>query len=202
MKVRLLCDELPKILLRRRRRDRAFRTQRQPGKALTAKAHLPKHPGYSPPILQFCGSAVRKHRDCRFQTFTSGAAPHTFPPHPVCLGSRTLPAIPPPLFLQCPGVPPISWKTWRCVVQVYVDAVVPGATPDTKKALLLNALVVEELQAYYKAADVETLLDGVQASGDGATSDAYPQAFAVLDAYFAPPIDDFCVLARFRWRVQ
>ncbi|KAH8019544.1 hypothetical protein HPB51_019971 [Rhipicephalus microplus] len=44
MEVRLLCNELPKILLRRRRRDGAIRTQRQPGKALTAKPHLPKPP--------------------------------------------------------------------------------------------------------------------------------------------------------------
>ncbi|KAH8024925.1 hypothetical protein HPB51_002339 [Rhipicephalus microplus] len=42
MEVRLLWDELPKILLLRRRRNGAFRTQRQPGKALTAKLHLPK----------------------------------------------------------------------------------------------------------------------------------------------------------------
>ncbi|KAH8027118.1 hypothetical protein HPB51_002272 [Rhipicephalus microplus] len=42
MEVRLMCDELPKILRRRRRRDGACRTQRQPGKALTAKPHLPK----------------------------------------------------------------------------------------------------------------------------------------------------------------
>ncbi|KAH8031494.1 hypothetical protein HPB51_017767 [Rhipicephalus microplus] len=42
MEVRLLCDELPKILRRRRRRDGAFRTQRQPGKALMVKPYLPK----------------------------------------------------------------------------------------------------------------------------------------------------------------
>ncbi|KAH8028551.1 hypothetical protein HPB51_017677 [Rhipicephalus microplus] len=111
-------------------------------------------------------------------------------------------AIPPPTFLQCPGVPPIPWKTWRHVVQVYVDAVAPDVTPDTKKALLLNALRVEELQAYYKAADEQVLLDGVQASGNGATCDTYQQALAVLDAYFAPPEDPFCVRARFRRRVQ
>ncbi|KAH8026306.1 hypothetical protein HPB51_019456 [Rhipicephalus microplus] len=59
MAVRLLCDKLPKILRRRSRRDEAFRTQRQPRKALTAKPHLPEvvakrlldflvsHPNYS-----------------------------------------------------------------------------------------------------------------------------------------------------------
>ncbi|KAL1474242.1 hypothetical protein MTO96_038134, partial [Rhipicephalus appendiculatus] len=52
------------------------------------------------------------------------------------------------------------------------------------------------------AADEQTLLDGVQASGDGATCDAYQQALAVLDAYFAPPEDAVCVRARFRRRIQ
>ncbi|KAH8020332.1 hypothetical protein HPB51_000780 [Rhipicephalus microplus] len=101
------------------------------------------------------------------------------------------PAIPPPPFLQCPGMPSIPWKTWRCVLQVYVDAAAPDATPNTKKALLLNALGVEGMQAYYKAADEQTLPEGVQASGDGATCDAYQQALAILNAYFAPPEDAF-----------
>ncbi|KAL1443918.1 hypothetical protein MTO96_045755 [Rhipicephalus appendiculatus] len=112
------------------------------------------------------------------------------------------PAIPPPPFLQCPGVPPVPWKTWRRVLQVYVDAAAPDATPDRKKALLLNALGVEGFHAYYKAADEQTLLDGVQASGDGATCDAYQQALAILDAYFAPPEDAVCVRARFHRRIQ
>ncbi|KAH8041420.1 hypothetical protein HPB51_015274 [Rhipicephalus microplus] len=46
------------------------------------------------------------------------------------------PALPSPPFLQYPGVPLIPFKTWRCVVQVYVDAVAPDATPDTKKKAL------------------------------------------------------------------
>ncbi|KAH8038883.1 hypothetical protein HPB51_003905 [Rhipicephalus microplus] len=54
------------------------------------------------------------------------------------------PAIPPHPFLQCPGVPPVPWKTWRRVVQVYVDEVGPDATPDTRKPLLLNALGAED----------------------------------------------------------
>ncbi|KAL3176502.1 hypothetical protein MRX96_010297 [Rhipicephalus microplus] len=60
----------------------------------------------------------------------------------------------------------------------------------------------EGLQAYHKAADEQKLLDGVQASGDGATCDAYQQALAVLNGYFAPPEDAFCVWARFRRRAQ
>ncbi|KAH8033527.1 hypothetical protein HPB51_013604 [Rhipicephalus microplus] len=82
--------------------------------------------------------------------------------------SSMFPAIPPPTFLQCPGVPLIPWKTWRRVVQVYVNAAAPDATPGAKMALLLNRLGGEGLQA----ADEQTLPKGVQASGNGATSDA------------------------------
>ncbi|XP_075752528.1 uncharacterized protein LOC142818099 isoform X2 [Rhipicephalus microplus] len=112
------------------------------------------------------------------------------------------PAISPPPFLQRPDVPEIPWKTWRGVVQMYVDAAAPDAAPDMKKVLLVKALGVEGLQAYHKAADEQKLLDGVQASGDGATCDAYQQALAVLNGYFAPPEDAFCVWARFRRRAQ
>ncbi|KAL1486928.1 hypothetical protein MTO96_031154, partial [Rhipicephalus appendiculatus] len=52
------------------------------------------------------------------------------------------------------------------------------------------------------AADEQTHLDGYQATGDGAARDAYQQALAVLDAYFAPPEEAVCVRAQFRRRVQ
>ncbi|KAL3191402.1 hypothetical protein MRX96_059784 [Rhipicephalus microplus] len=55
-------------------------------------------------------------------------------------------------------------------------------------------------QAYYKAADEKTLLDGVEASGDAATCDVYQQASVVLDAYFVQPKDAFCARAQFRRR--
>ncbi|KAL1436478.1 hypothetical protein MTO96_049580 [Rhipicephalus appendiculatus] len=110
--------------------------------------------------------------------------------------------IPPPPFLQCPGVPPIPWKKWRRVLQVYIDAAAPDATPERKKVLLLNALGVEELHTYYKAADEQTQLDGDQANGDGAARDAYQLALAVMDAYFAPPEEAVCMRAKFRRRVQ
>ncbi|KAH8009092.1 hypothetical protein HPB51_010282 [Rhipicephalus microplus] len=112
------------------------------------------------------------------------------------------PEIPPPAFLQCPGVPPIPWKTLRSVLQVYVDAAATDDTPDAKKGLLLESLVVEGSQAYYKATHKQTPLKGVHTSGDGATCDAYQPALAVLDAYFAPPQDAFCVRSRFRPRIQ
>lgn len=57
-------------------------------------------------------------------------------------------AIPPPLFVQCPGVPPILWRQWRLVLQVYIDAAARDATLEHKKALLLNALDVEGLNTY------------------------------------------------------
>ncbi|KAH7958185.1 hypothetical protein HPB51_027829 [Rhipicephalus microplus] len=108
------------------------------------------------------------------------------------------PAIPPPPFLQCPGVPLIPRKTWRQVVQVYVNAAAADAKPDAKKSLLLNTLGGEGLYA----PDEQTLPEGVQASRDGASCDAYQQALVVLDAYFAPPEGAFCVRAQFRRRVQ
>lgn len=74
--------------------------------------------------------------------------------------------------------------------------------PDAKKALLHNALRVERSQAYYKAADEQTLLDVVQASKDGATCDAHQQALAVLNANFALPEGAFCERARLWQRVQ
>ncbi|KAL1480880.1 hypothetical protein MTO96_050673 [Rhipicephalus appendiculatus] len=61
---------------------------------------------------------------------------------------------------------------------------------------------MEGLHTYYKAADEQTQLDGDQAAGDGAARDAYPQALAVMDAYFAPPEEAVYVRAQFRWRVQ
>ncbi|KAL1467595.1 hypothetical protein MTO96_042052 [Rhipicephalus appendiculatus] len=45
-------------------------------------------------------------------------------------------------------------------------------------------------------------VDANQGTGAGAASDAYQQALAVLDAYFAPPEDAVCVRAQFRRRVQ
>ncbi|KAL1466940.1 hypothetical protein MTO96_000540 [Rhipicephalus appendiculatus] len=110
--------------------------------------------------------------------------------------------IPPPPFLQYPGVPSIPSKTWRRVLQVYIDAAGPDATPERKKILLLNALGAEGLDAYYKAADEQNERDANQGTGAGAASDAYQQALAVLDAYFAPPEDAVCVRAQFRRRVQ
>ncbi|KAH7950608.1 hypothetical protein HPB51_028359 [Rhipicephalus microplus] len=73
------------------------------------------------------------------------------------------PAISPPPFLQCPGVPLIPWKTWRRVVQVYVNAAASDATPGAKMALLLNRLGGEGLQA----ADEQMLPKGVIRSDGG-----------------------------------
>ncbi|KAH8028337.1 hypothetical protein HPB51_016160 [Rhipicephalus microplus] len=66
-------------------------------------------------------------------------------------------AIPLPMFLQCPGRPPIPWQQWRPLVQVYVDAAVKDAPPEHKKALLLNALGVEGLMSYLLAVEDESI---------------------------------------------
>ncbi|KAH8037681.1 hypothetical protein HPB51_015726 [Rhipicephalus microplus] len=84
----------------------------------------------------------------------------------------------------------------RC--RCYVDAAAPDATPDANKALLLSTHGVEISQAYYKAADEQTLLDGVQASETSATCDAYQQASVVL----AHTTRCLKTLSQFRRRIQ
>ncbi|KAL1471924.1 hypothetical protein MTO96_023396 [Rhipicephalus appendiculatus] len=78
----------------------------------------------------------------------------------------------------------------------------PDATPERKKALLLNALGVEGLDVYYKAADEQTQLDSEQSTGDSAARDAYQPAFAILDACFVLSEDAVCVRALFQRWVQ
>ncbi|KAL1415371.1 hypothetical protein MTO96_029481 [Rhipicephalus appendiculatus] len=70
-----------------------------------------------------------------------------------------------------------------------------------RKVLLLNALGVEGLDVYYKAADEQTELDANQGTGACAASYACQQVLSVMDAYFAPPEYAVCVRAHFRWRV-
>ncbi|KAH7932550.1 hypothetical protein HPB51_029241 [Rhipicephalus microplus] len=67
-------------------------------------------------------------------------------------------AIPPPVFLQCPGRPHIPLRQWRPVLQVYIDAAARNATPGHKKASLLNALGVECLNSYLLSAEDELIL--------------------------------------------
>ncbi|KAH6925602.1 hypothetical protein HPB50_007983 [Hyalomma asiaticum] len=69
-------------------------------------------------------------------------------------------AIPPPPFLQFPGVPRFSWRQWRPVMQAYIDAAAMDATPEHKKALLLNtffvdALGVDNINCYLPTVDEE-----------------------------------------------
>ncbi|KAL1471817.1 hypothetical protein MTO96_039706 [Rhipicephalus appendiculatus] len=107
--------------------------------------------------------------------------------------------IPPPPFLQYPGMPPIPWKKWRHILQVSSTRRPRMPRPE-RKIVLLNALGVEGLHAYYTTADEQTELDANQGAGAGV--DAYQQALALLDVYFAPPEHAFCVRAQFRRRVQ
>ncbi|KAH7959261.1 hypothetical protein HPB49_009689 [Dermacentor silvarum] len=92
-------------------------------------------------------------------------------------------AIPPPPFLQCPGMPAILWYDWRRDLQVYIDAAGRDATPALKKALLQC---------------LET-----QAGADGGTSDAeaadvYEEALAVLSTCFAPEEDKVTTRLQFK----
>ncbi|KAL1480157.1 hypothetical protein MTO96_051263 [Rhipicephalus appendiculatus] len=85
-----------------------------------------------------------------------------------------------PCYCNGVGIPAclqfLGRHAWRHVLQVYIDAAGPDATPERKKILLLNALGAEGLDTYYKAADEQTELDANQGTGAGAASDAYQQA--------------------------
>ncbi|KAH6945017.1 hypothetical protein HPB50_006743 [Hyalomma asiaticum] len=106
--------------------------------------------------------------------------------------------IPPPPFLQCPGVPPISWQQWRPVLQVYIDAAARDAAPEHKKALLLNALGVDGLNCYLRAVDEEQ-----QPGADrGTPEDAYNATLDALKRIFNPHQDPACVRAQFKYLCQ
>ncbi|KAH6945291.1 hypothetical protein HPB50_007753 [Hyalomma asiaticum] len=85
--------------------------------------------------------------------------------------------------IQCPGVPPISWRQRHPVLQVYIDAAARDATPEHKKALLLNALGVEGLNCYLRAVDEEQ-----QPGADRETpEDAYNATLDVLESLQPAP---------------
>ncbi|KAL1476076.1 hypothetical protein MTO96_036787 [Rhipicephalus appendiculatus] len=106
-------------------------------------------------------------------------------------------AIPPPPFLQCPGVPPIPWRQWRPVLQVYIDAAARDATPEHKKALLLNALGVEGLNAYLRAAEDEQQ-PGADRPTHEETPNVYDAALALLSRLFDSQPDAACLRAHFK----
>ncbi|KAL1477059.1 hypothetical protein MTO96_036056, partial [Rhipicephalus appendiculatus] len=106
-------------------------------------------------------------------------------------------AIPPPPFLQCPGVPPIPWRQWRPVLQVYIDAAARDATPEHKKALLLNALGVEGLNAYLRAVEDEQQ-PGADRPTQEETPNVYDAALTLLSQLFDPQPDAACLRARFK----
>ncbi|KAL1482639.1 hypothetical protein MTO96_033666 [Rhipicephalus appendiculatus] len=106
-------------------------------------------------------------------------------------------AIPPPPFLECPGVPPIPWRQWRPVLQVYIDAATRDATPEHKKALLLNALGVEGLNAYLRAAEDEQQ-PGADRPTREETPNVYEAALALLNQLCDSQSDTACLRAHFK----
>ncbi|KAH8036169.1 hypothetical protein HPB51_018583 [Rhipicephalus microplus] len=106
-------------------------------------------------------------------------------------------AIPPPLFLQCPGVPPIPWRQWRPVLQVYIDAAARDAMLKHKKALLLNALGIERLSTYLCATKDEQQ-PGVDRPTKETTLSVYDAALALLNELFDPQLDAACQCAHFK----
>ncbi|KAL1468103.1 hypothetical protein MTO96_041699 [Rhipicephalus appendiculatus] len=106
-------------------------------------------------------------------------------------------AIPPPPFLQSPGEPPVPWRQWRPVLQAYIDAAARDATPEHKKALLLNALGIEGLNRYLRVVEDEPQ----PASGGGtqdAVQDAYLATLKRLDAIYDEQLDPTCLRAAFK----
>ncbi|KAL1485845.1 hypothetical protein MTO96_031720 [Rhipicephalus appendiculatus] len=106
-------------------------------------------------------------------------------------------AIPPPPFLQCPSEPPVPWRQWRPVLQAYIDAAARDATPEHKKALLLNALGIEGLNRYLRVVE-----DEPQPASGGGTQDAVQDAYLVtlkrLDAIYDEQLDPTCLRAAFK----
>ncbi|KAH6933758.1 hypothetical protein HPB50_018069 [Hyalomma asiaticum] len=107
-------------------------------------------------------------------------------------------AIPPPPFLQCPGVPPIPWRQWRPVLQVYIDAAARDATPEHKKVLLLNALGVEGLNRFLREVDEEQLPGADRETPE----DAYSATLDLLERVFNPGQHPACVRTQFKFLRQ
>ncbi|KAH7980744.1 hypothetical protein HPB49_018813 [Dermacentor silvarum] len=110
--------------------------------------------------------------------------------------------IPPPPFLQCPGMPVIPWRDWHRVLQVYIDAAAKDAMLVHKNALLLNVLGVEGVRIYFAAVEELT-----QAGADGGTNDAeavdvFEEVLVVLGRCFAPEEDKVVTRLQFKRRTQ
>ncbi|KAL1414856.1 hypothetical protein MTO96_007118 [Rhipicephalus appendiculatus] len=71
------------------------------------------------------------------------------------------------------------------------------ATPEHKKALLLNALGVEELNTYLRAAEDE-LQPGADRPTQEETTNVYEAALALLNKLFDPQPDAACLRAQFK----
>ncbi|KAH8031320.1 hypothetical protein HPB51_016212 [Rhipicephalus microplus] len=106
-------------------------------------------------------------------------------------------AIPPPLFLQCPGVPPILWKQWRPVLQVYIHTAARDATQEHKKALLLNALGVEGLNTYLRTTKDEQQSGADRPTQETTFTNVYDAVLALLNEIFDPQSDVACLHVHF-----
>ncbi|KAH8024415.1 hypothetical protein HPB51_022920 [Rhipicephalus microplus] len=104
-------------------------------------------------------------------------------------------ANPPPPFLQCTGIPPIPWRQWRPVEQVYIDATARDVMLEHKKALLLNALGIEGLNIYLHAAED---VPGADQPTQEMTLGVFDAGLALLNGIFAPPLDAACLRAYFK----
>ncbi|KAH8034384.1 hypothetical protein HPB51_023514 [Rhipicephalus microplus] len=79
---------------------------------------------------------------------------------------------------------------------VYIDAAARHATPEHKKALLLNALAVKGLNTYMRAAEDEPGAD--QPTQATTCTNLYDAALARLNEIFDPQADLACLRAHFR----
>ncbi|KAL1471255.1 hypothetical protein MTO96_023766 [Rhipicephalus appendiculatus] len=81
--------------------------------------------------------------------------------------------------------------------QVYIDTAARDATPEHKKALLLNALGIEGLSSYLRATENE-LQPGTDQQTQEETTDVYKASLALLDKIFDPQPDAACLHAQFK----
>ncbi|KAH8018337.1 hypothetical protein HPB51_003058 [Rhipicephalus microplus] len=98
-------------------------------------------------------------------------------------------AVPPPLFLQCPGRPLIQWRKGCPALRVYIDAAAWDAMPQLKKALLLNTLGVEGLNFYPCAVEDETTSAVDHAIMADTVQDVYAATLQQLDTIVDEQVD-------------
>lgn len=81
------------------------------------------------------------------------------------------------------GSAPTPWAKWRRVFEVYVE-LAADANPDFRKRILLTALGVEGLHAYFELQEAQTQAGKTKHSSIGESTDVYQEALKMLERQF------------------